>query len=344
MEAYRHMCGKVRVSFLWPCLATIGLGVLFTLPLNAESGLDFPGSAGVQTTMRFRFTNPLPIYPATYIWRAYPRQQPSYYTTFFWGNDNGCGCISDFAWDGGVPNSFYGAHPYPDPAPNGPAHKWEIATDEGTDWLSAEDVVYDRWYTQALVAWADSQGYKHTTFYWDLPDTTKVVDYSTQFGSGAGYGNKNPPFPALTFGDAPWNPGNEVYDGVLRGIRVYATNLSLADIQSEANAPLSTAAGAAKVWYMNMDPTPTDISDKSGKGHQPAWVGSERPKLYTNSATTSCDFNGDGLINSADLQNLANAVLSGSSAKTYDLNNDGKIDAVDAQFMVNVILNVRTCP
>jgi hypothetical protein len=243
------------------------------------SGLDFPGNAGVATTMRFRFTNPLAIYPATYIWTAYPRQQNGYYTTFFWGNDNGCGCIQDFTWDNGNANTFYGAHPYP--WPDTWNHRWEIATDGGVDWLSNESVVYDRWYTQALVAWADSQGYKHTTFYWDLPDTSKVVDYSTQSGGGPTYGNKNPPFPALNFGDAPWNPGNEVYDGILRGFQIYSTRLSLADIQSEANSPLSTSAGASNIWYLNLNPTPTDISDKSGRGHNPAWVGSERPTLFT---------------------------------------------------------------
>jgi hypothetical protein len=61
---------------------------------------------------------------------------------------------------------------------------------------------------------------------------------------------------------------------------VYSTNLSLADILSEANAPLSTAAGASSIWYLNMNPTPTDISDKSGKSHNPEWVGSLRPALY----------------------------------------------------------------
>ena len=67
---------------------------------DAVTGLDFPGSAAVSTTMRFKFVNPhtngLPIYGpggngVTYIWRAYPRQQAGYYTAFFWGNDDGQG-------------------------------------------------------------------------------------------------------------------------------------------------------------------------------------------------------------------------------------------------------------
>ncbi len=44
---------------------------------------------------------------------------------------------------------------------------------------------------------------------------------------------------------------------------------------------LSTVAGAANFRYLNVNPTPTDISDKSGRGHHPSWVGSERPALYS---------------------------------------------------------------
>jgi hypothetical protein len=95
------------------------------------------------------------------------------------------------------------------------------------------------------------------------------------------WGNVNPPAPALTWGDAPWAPGNEVWNGILRGIQIYSTKLSLEDIQSEARTPLSTAAGANNIWYLNMNPTPSDISDKSGMEHHPSWVGNKRPALYS---------------------------------------------------------------
>ncbi len=260
-------------------------------------GLDFPGSVtasptadcpGARATTRFQFLDPqlanppLKIYPATYIWRAYPRQQPGYYVTFFWGTGG-----DEFWWDGTQPNSFYGAHPFPQNPPTGNTHYWEIATDRGADLFGDPPVpvVYKRWYTQALVAWDTGSG-KRTIFYYDLPDTSKFIDHTT---SESSYGNINPPMPALTWGDAPWivppNPnagrGHEIYCGVLRGIQVYSTNLSVADILSEANSPLSTNAGAANIWYLNLDPTPSDISDKSGRGHNPAWVGSERPSLWS---------------------------------------------------------------
>ncbi len=246
---------------------------------GAVLGLDFPGSAAVATTMRFRFFNPLAIFPATYIWRAYPRQQNGYYTAFFWGNDDGNEDLSTFLWAG--PNeadSFYGAHPYPDGGGSGtPTHQWEIAVQQA-DFVNGV-VVYDRWYTQALRVWADGTGRKHHEFYWDLPNTD--AGHMVSRTTNSDWGNRTPPVPALTWGDAPWAPGREVWNGILRGIQVYSTDLSVPDILTEANAPLSTPSGAANVWYLNLNPTPSDISDQSGEGHNPEWVGTERPTLWT---------------------------------------------------------------
>lgn len=241
-------------------------------PQQALTGLDFQGSASTLGTVRFQFLNPLAIYPATYIWRLYPRQQAGYYTTFFWGTGE-----SNFWWDSGAPNTYYGAHPYPQPPDAASlSHKWEISTDFGGDFLSAEDVVYDRWYTQALVAWSNGQG-KHTRFYWDLPDTTKVIANL----SPASFGNTMPPTPALTWGDAPWAPSGEMVNGIIRGIQIYTTDLPVGQVIAESNAPLSIPAAASNIWYLNLNPTPTDISDKSGAAHHPEWVGAERPLLWT---------------------------------------------------------------
>ena len=244
----------------------------------AEAGLNFPGSAAVSTTMRFRFFNPLAIFPATYIWRAYPRRQAGYYTAFFWGNDDGQENINTFLWAGSFEaDSYYGAHPYPDGGSAATTHKWEISVSQA-DYVNGV-VVYDRWYTQALRVWADASGQKHHEFYWDLPNTdaAHMVTRTTT----ADWGNRSPPVPALTWGDAPWAPGREVWNGVLRGIQIYSANLSVPEILSEVGTPLSTGNGASNVWYLNLNPTPTDIADQSGAGHNPAWVGTERPTLWT---------------------------------------------------------------
>lgn len=243
---------------------------------SAVTGLNFQGNDSTTGTVRFRFTNPLAIYPATYIWKLYPRRQAGYYTTFFWANDDDKGTLDTFLWDGGGADSYYGAHPYPNPAPNGTDHNWEISIEQNDFQNGA--VVYDRWYTQALRVWRAADGTKHHEFYWDLPNTDS--SHTVVRVSPASWGNKLPPSPTLTWGDAPWSPSNEILNGVLRGIQVYSDVLSLADVLTEAGTPLSTAAGTSSIWYLNLNPTPSDISDKSGKGHNPSWVGSVRPLLW----------------------------------------------------------------
>jgi hypothetical protein len=263
--------------------------LVLVAPAAAEepgTGLDFPGNAAVATTMRFKFVDPhengLPIYGpggrgVTYIWRAFPRRQAGYYTAFFWGNDEGVPALSNFGWSAGVADTYYGAHPYPRTKPkrDSTVHDWEISAFQH-DFTNGA-VEYDRWHTQALRVWADVEG-KHHEFYWDLPKTDD--DHRVTWDGPRSYGNVNPPAPALTWGDAPWNPGNEVWNGILRGIQIYATRLELTEILRELRAPLSTEAGRASIWYLNLNPTPADISDKSGRGHHPIWVGPLRPALY----------------------------------------------------------------
>ncbi|TKB65202.1 MAG: hypothetical protein E8D47_08735, partial [Nitrospira sp.] len=231
----KDLAGNALATFSWTFTTSAG-------GTTSGTGLDFPGSAAVSTTMRFRFMNPqnigLPIYGpggvgVTYIWRAYPRQQSGYYTAFFWGNDNGGDNNTGFRWNNGLADTYYGAHPYPDTQPNGSTHQWEIAA-ESNDFVNGV-VVYNRWYTQVLRVWADASGNKYHEFYWDWPNTD--ASHMVTHTSDNRWGNMNPPVPALTWGDAPWNPGAEVWNGILRGMQIYAIKLSLADIQSEITTP-----------------------------------------------------------------------------------------------------------
>ena len=133
------------------------------------------------------------------------------------------------------------------------------------------------WYTQGARVWSDGNG-KHHEFYWDWPNTDAA--HKVIWNSPPVNNTVNPPAPALTFGDAPWQPGQELCSCTLRGIQIYSSLVSLAEIQSELTAPQSTATGIASIWHMNINPTPTDISDKSGAGHNPSWVGANRATLY----------------------------------------------------------------
>ena len=79
----------------------------------SDTALDWPGDGSVRRMVYWH--NPFPIYDATYIFKVYPRKKTTtatkYYTTFFWGNDG------LFWWDNHNGNTYYGAHPYPKPAP-----------------------------------------------------------------------------------------------------------------------------------------------------------------------------------------------------------------------------------
>ena len=230
--------------------------------------------------MRFRFTQPLAIYPATYIWRALPRRQSGYYTAFFWGNDDGLNDLRTFEWTRqGTADAYYGAHPYPQPPPSGDNHRWEISILQ--DDLLGAPVAYDRWHVQGFRAWPSSLG-KHHEFYWDLPLTS--APHRITVTAPAHWGDAQPPRPALTWGDAPWAPGKEVWHGVLSGIQVYEACLSVDEMMQEARLPGSTRNGRQSLWYLNTVPTPTDISDHSGRGNHPEWVGPERPTLWAQAA------------------------------------------------------------
>jgi hypothetical protein len=245
--------------------------------MSTLTGLVFLTNQDSNNDIRFRFTgaNLLPMNPATYIWRINPVQQTGYYTTFFWGEGDG-----SFTGNTG----YYGAHPYPQGSSSGVVHNWEVST-EGNDFVvddNAHDttVVKDVWYTQALKAEIVSGGVLTTKFYWDLPDTTKVITRTSTNGAPAALNS-----PELTWGGNAWASGNECLSGTLRGIQAYSAALSLANILTEAanhtvNTP-QTVSGISNIWYMNQNPTPADVSDKSGAGHNPTWANANRPTLYS---------------------------------------------------------------
>lgn len=247
-----------------------------TSDAGTQTGLEWDGE-GTQRRMLY-WHNPFPIYDATYVFKVYPRRKnnpniPNYYTTFFWGNDG------TFIWDNGNANTYYGAHPYPIPAPTGPG-QWEISI-RSNDYVTGTEVDWDRWHTQAFRAWRSSATTTHHEFYYDLPDTSRVISVDIDDASWAAV---DPPTPAIVIGQAPnlngasWGgyPGWEEFNGVIRGIQIYSGLLSVSDVQAEIASPLSTAAGQGLIWYLNVNPRPDDVTDKKGTGtpHDPSWDGS----------------------------------------------------------------------
>jgi hypothetical protein len=261
----------------------VGRGLRIGHSVEALSGLLFPSNAATEAegTVAFHFTGAalLPAFPATYIWRARHDYQASYYTTFFWGPSG------SFTGAG-----YYGPHPYPDGGPGGLTHKWEISV-EGDDYVTGDGGVstvvdpYGVFRDQAFIATATGS-VLHTKFYFDLSDTSKSLTRSTNPTYADGFAAVTDP--ALTFGDAPWAPGNETLNGVLRGLQVYSGELSIEHIlalrqltSSSAVRAYCAANGITSLHYVNLNPTPDDISDKSGNGNHPAWVNANRPTLWT---------------------------------------------------------------
>jgi len=258
------------------CLIFVMIGLARAQTASSSYGLEWPGDGTVRRMLYW--SNPFPIYDATYIFKVFPRKktvpphQTGYFTTFFWGNNG------TFIWDGGNANTYYGAHPYPIPAPNG-AGQWEISV-ASQDFVTGTEVQWGRWYTQAFRAWRESTTTTHHEFYYDLPDTSKVIKHTIV---NSGWADQNPPSPAIVMGQAPnlngasWGgyPGWEEFNGIIRGIQIYSNDLSVSDILAEIASPKSTATGLASIWYLNLDPRPIDVTDKKGVGspHNPSWAG-----------------------------------------------------------------------
>jgi hypothetical protein len=260
--------------------------LLFSTSLFAQpiTGLSFPSNGDSPSTafVAFQFVNPqnsgMPIWGAdgggtTFIWKYKPRQQPGYYVTFWWSNNGG------FLWDSGSPNSYYGAHPYPrGGGTTTTIHDWEIATDWGGDYVktrseSPKVLVTEIWYTQALRVTRNANGTKTLIFYTALPSVanTDIIEFT----NSASYGEKNPSEPAITFGDSPWYAQfqHERLSGILRGIKIFNKVLSQNDLLTEAASDsVITEAGKANIWYLNSNPTPSDIEDHSGKAHHFRWA------------------------------------------------------------------------
>jgi hypothetical protein len=254
------------------------------VPSSPQYGLEWPGTGATRRMLYWH--SPPAIYDMTYIFKVYPRAKvyptdPNcYWTTFFWGNDG------IFAWNGGNGGTYYGAHPYPfmdGGAPNG-RQQWEIAiyaSDIPPDAPDNVEVTWNRWYTQAFRAWRESSSITHHEFYYDLPDTSKIISYDI---NDAAWAASNPPTPAIVIGQTGDNgsgqswggyEGWEEFNGVIRGIQIYSGLLTLADIASEIASPQSTSAGNSAIWYLNTNPRPSDVTDKKsgGTAHNPSWDG-----------------------------------------------------------------------
>ena len=278
-----------------------GWGPPATFSLPNPTGLIFPSNNAANSDIRLLWSgaNLLSRTAHTVIWLAKYVQQDGYYAVT-WHSPN------DGVWDDGAYS--VGMHPYPcngafnaagqatgGTGDTGTVHYQEIAgllvaTDciASTNAPGPQDVFLvtkGTWYQSARSVKVVGSDLVHT--YWpDIANNpTKFIVQSFATASLGSAGGA----PAFYIGASDWtatgNANSETISGTVRGIRLFSAALVIADIQTEiaaiGNNAAASSAGQAATWYINDNPTPSDVADKSGAGHSPSWANANRPTLYT---------------------------------------------------------------
>lgn len=261
------------------------------------TGLEFPtnGMAGSDARLVWDGADMLPRTSHTAIWQARYVQQSGYYAVAWHTSNDGTWHASLFE---------FGTHPYPTTGTveasgqstggtgsGGLVHYYEIAGLGASDFIASPGpgptylVAKDVWVTQARTCEVVGNQVVHR--YWpDLAAPDAFIEQSVAL-AGVNAAAADAVSPAFTLGGSPWtgdgSSNNESPGGVLRGFALFDVPLDIDDIVVEAASEddaAATAAGAAAVWYINKNPTPDDIADKSGAGHSPSWANDARPGLY----------------------------------------------------------------
>jgi len=264
-------------------------------PPLTPTGLDFPISNAGNSNVRLIWTgaNLLPRTAHTAIWKAQykqPNVESGTYIAVAWHSPN------TGTWDAGTYS--YGTHPYPasdgtysgaGQALTGDAGASGIYWQEMAGVGAAEDhiaipmtpamqVVFDgRWLTQARTVEVSGANIVHR-FYPDVGNFPSKYIEKTITTASIG----SPSNPAFYLGSSDWtgtgDTNNEAPCCVLRHILLYNAALDITTIQ--AKAALTSDDSGGSVWYSNINPTPSDITDKSGAGHTPVWFEGRLPGFW----------------------------------------------------------------
>lgn len=261
------------------------------------TGLDFPPNhmPGSDARLVWSGADMLPRNAHTAIWQARYVQQNGYYAVAWHTSNDGTWHASLFE---------YGTHPYPTTGTvdasgqstggtgsEGMEQYFEIAGLGASDFIASPGpgptypLVTDVWLMQARTAEIVGDQVRHR--YWpDLDDPDAFIEQHAPL-DGIDQAEAVAVSPAFTIGGSPWT-GDGVSNGespasVLRNFAFFSTPLPIDDLVAEATSDSDTpvtTAGADSVWYINRNPTPDDITDKSGANHSPVWANDQRPGLY----------------------------------------------------------------
>lgn len=274
--------------------------------MGTRTGLNFPlnGEPGSDIRLVWSGANLLDRTAQTVIWKAkYSSNQVGYFAVT-WNSPN------TGSWDFGVYS--YGAHPYPTTGTynavsgqdtgvtgaSGTTHYHEIAGLGAYDFIATGDpggvpqgnlqVVKDSWLAESRsVTITGGTNLRHTA----RPDLLGNSSFSiVQDYPLASIGS--PASPAFYIGASDWTASgttnSETPGGVIRGIVLFNTEISSTHIlaigaletDAEVLAYCSANSLTSNLWYLNMNPTPGDVTDKSGAGHNPSFANANLPGLY----------------------------------------------------------------
>ena len=277
------------------------------------SGLSWDGTAVDGTVKRGFYipagaANGCDATPCTLLMQQLHRDQVGtterFYTGVFYGNHEDFDDFSNYGL------AYWGFHGYPIGASGSGTICLELAGGVGfgtpTDDTTRDDgsqpaIGFDVWAKRAIVTNHIGTGLWTRKLYCDLPSTsTANLISNDRFNSAA---DVEPPVPVFMFGQTgqridPPNNGvgrswggqirYEEFSGVQRAIQIYNEALSEAHVialsAKETNAEVlayCSANSITSLWYLNMNPTPSDVTNKGGSGPNGVWDGANRPSQWT---------------------------------------------------------------
>lgn len=286
-------------------LLKVRRGGIAPVPPAPPKGLLFPSNATASSDIRIVFSGSILLSRTaqTVLWKKNYVDQNSYYADT-WSSHN----------DGSFHSDTYefGCHPYPTAlstpvdgsgqntdvtSQGGNTHYFEIAGLGGHDYLASPGgtpvlVSKGGWYSHARTVEVVGGTTLRHSFYVDVDgNPSQVIVQDILLADLAAAGST----PAFYFGCSDWRAGqpsagrnDETPSGILRGMACFDTALSSTHIQNLSDC-LDDAAVLAyctansltsNLWYLNYNPTPTDINDKSGNGRHPSWANSNRPTAW----------------------------------------------------------------
>lgn len=231
------------------------------LAVQIKHGLEFVGAA--LTTSIANFT-------IGFKTRYRAQTGAGYYTNFFDGRSDG-GFLGD--------NTYVGAHPYN----NG---LFEISA-EGGDETNGQNghstaVTLGQWLRQSFVCRAGSGGNTISEFFYDH---AAGMDWFIRRATVNGVGLVNSSISRkLVIGENYWSTERGCCD--MRGMYIVNSAISAAHmaaisaLDTDAAVLAYCTANSITLHYLNSNPTPSDISDKSGAGHHPQWMSATKPGLW----------------------------------------------------------------